>query len=71
MFQANICMESMVCYEISMLGYDISMLCYAMVYVVKDKHSATVTVRPRCKFLFYGLRKRILPLFQFMSVLFY
>ena len=28
-------MKSMVCYEISML-------CYAMVYVVKDKHSATV-----------------------------
>ena len=29
--------ESMVCYEISML-------CYAMVYVVKDNHSATVHV---------------------------
>ena len=36
-------MESMVCYEISMLCYEISMLCYVMVYVVKDKHSATVT----------------------------
>ena len=35
-------MESMVCYEISMLCYEISMLHYAMVYVVKDKHSATV-----------------------------
>ena len=36
-------MESMICYEISMLSYEISMLCYAMAYVVKDKHSATVT----------------------------
>ena len=35
-------MESMVCYEILMLCYEISMLCYAMVYAVKDKHSATV-----------------------------
>ena len=35
-------MENMVCYEISMLCYQISMLCSAMVYVVKDKHSATV-----------------------------
>ena len=35
-------MESMVCYDIPMLCYDISMLYYAMVYVVKDKHSATV-----------------------------
>ena len=37
-------MESMVhvCYEISILGYEISMLCYVMVYVVKDKHSATI-----------------------------
>ena len=34
-------MESMVCYEISMQCYEISMLCYTMVYVVKDKHSAT------------------------------
>ena len=32
----------MVCYEILMLCYEISMLCYAMVYVVKDQHSATV-----------------------------
>ena len=32
----------MVCNEISMLFYEISMLYYAMVYVVKDKHSATV-----------------------------
>ena len=38
-------MESMLCYEISMLCYEISMLCYAMVYVVKDKHSATVTIK--------------------------
>ena len=30
-------MESIVCYEISML-------CYAMVYVVKDKHTATVHI---------------------------
>ena len=37
-------MERMVCYEISMLCYEISMLCYVMVYVVKDKHSATVYV---------------------------
>ena len=36
-------MESMVCYEISMLCYEISMLCYTIVYVVKDKHSATVS----------------------------
>ena len=37
-------MESIVCYEISMLSmsYEISMLCYAMVYVVRKKHSATV-----------------------------
>ena len=34
--------ESMVCYEILMLCYEISMLCYDMVYVVKDKQSATV-----------------------------
>ena len=38
-------MESMVCYEIPMLCYEISMLCYAMVYAVKDKHSATVANR--------------------------
>ena len=37
-------MESMVCYEISMLCYEISMPCHAMVYVVKDKQSATVHV---------------------------
>ena len=35
-------MESMLSYEISMLCYEISMLFYAMVYFVKDKHSATV-----------------------------
>ena len=37
-------MESMVCYKISVLCYEISMLCYAIVYVVKDKHSATVSI---------------------------
>ena len=37
-------MKSIVCYKISMLCYEISMLCYIMVYVVKDKHSATVWV---------------------------
>ena len=37
-------MESIVCYEISMLCYEIPVICYAMIYVVKDKHSATVTV---------------------------
>ena len=35
-------MESMVCFEISMLCYEISLLCNDMVYVVKDKNSATV-----------------------------
>ena len=35
--------ESMACYEIPMLRYEISILCYAMVYVVKDMHSATVS----------------------------
>ena len=34
----------MVCYEISMIWYKISMLFYAMVYVVKDKHNATVKI---------------------------
>ena len=34
-------MESMVCYEIAML-YAMIFLCYAKVYVVKDKHSATI-----------------------------
>ena len=35
-------MESMVCCEISTLCLEISMLWYDMVYVVNDKHSATV-----------------------------
>ena len=35
--------ESMVCYSISMLCCEIS-FCYAIVYVVKDRHSATVYV---------------------------
>ena len=35
-------MEWKVWYEISMLCYEISMLWYDMVYVVKDKQSATV-----------------------------
>ena len=39
-------MESMVCYGISILCYEIYLLCYNMVYVVKDKHSATVIVSP-------------------------
>ena len=42
-------MESMVCYEISMLCHEISMLRYAMVYVVKDKHSATVISKSTAK----------------------
>ena len=41
-------MESMVFYEISMLWFEIFMLCNAMVYVVKDKHSATVYAALRC-----------------------
>ena len=36
--------EIMVCYDIAMPCYEISMLWYAMVYVVKDEHSATVRV---------------------------
>ena len=36
--------ESMVWYEISMLWDKISFLCYVMVNVVKDKHSATVII---------------------------
>ena len=40
----------MLCYPMLWYGmerivcYDISMQCYAMVYVVKDKHSATVDI---------------------------
>ena len=35
-------MESILCHKISIICFEISMLCYAMVYDVKDKHSATV-----------------------------
>ena len=37
------CKECMVCYGISLVFYEISMLWYAMVYVVKEKHSATIS----------------------------
>ena len=35
-------MECMVCYGISKLWYEICMLCFAMVCILKDQHSATV-----------------------------
>ena len=37
----------MLYYEISVFCYELSMQCYAMVYVVKDKHSATVRDKRR------------------------
>ena len=42
-------MESMVGFEISMLCCEISMLCYAMVFVVKDKPSATACAADSCR----------------------
>ena len=35
-------MECMVCYGFSMLWYEFCMLCYPMIYVIKDKHSASL-----------------------------
>ena len=41
-------MECVVDYGIWIIFFEICMLCYAMVYVVKDKHSATVLVDLVC-----------------------
>ena len=42
---------AIVWYGVSMLCYEISMQCYAMVYVVKDKHSGTEASVGECKYL--------------------
>ena len=47
-------MESMICYDISMLCYDITMPCYVLVYVEKDKYSATVHIGYQC--IKYGIQ---------------